>query len=441
MNATQISGRPKTWGGRGRSFQLSSWLTRVTPDMPVSTNQPSTELPIQRWFKFKEAFSPQLVCEIVEAARTRAPIDRCIDVFGGCGTTALTSQFLGLHPVLIEVNPFIADLAEAKLSDYVLDELVDDFVGVRSRVRSGISPAVLGPDAPSTLCESSETERWVFPRDVLHTVLQYRAAIEQVASIKNRRLLRVLLGSILVPVSNVTVNGKGRKYRGNWQEQQRTVRQVHESFHRSFLDAVSDVTRYGRRALHSYELLRGSCLTQLPAVAPCDLAIFSPPYPNSFDYTDIYNLELWVLGYLQSKDDNRQLRQATLRSHVQGIGQFAFRVADSPSLVDTLDALSQQRSTLWDPRIPDMVGAYFEDMQMLLRMLGTTLKTGGTASIIVGESSYAGVRVRSGHILREIAESLGFATVKHECMRTMRQSAQQGGVFALEERLLEIKNA
>ena len=50
---------------------------------------------------------------------------------------------------------------------------------------------------------------------------------------------------------------------------------------------------------------------------PFDLILFSPPYPNSFDYTDIYNLELWVLGYLASAEDNLTLRRATLRSHVQ----------------------------------------------------------------------------------------------------------------------------
>jgi len=39
------------------------------------------------------------------------------------------------------------------------------------------------------------------------------------------------------------------------------------------------------------------------AADPVDAAIFSPPYPNSFDYTDVYNLELWVLGYLDDASE------------------------------------------------------------------------------------------------------------------------------------------
>ena len=37
-------------------------------------------------------------------------------------------------------------------------------------------------------------------------------------------------------------------------------------------------------------------------IGPHDLAVFSPPYPNSFDYTDVYNVELWAMGYLRNSD-------------------------------------------------------------------------------------------------------------------------------------------
>ena len=40
-------------------------------------------------------------------------IRRLADPFGGSGTSALTCQFLGIQPVTIEVNPFLADLIAA----------------------------------------------------------------------------------------------------------------------------------------------------------------------------------------------------------------------------------------------------------------------------------------------------------------------------------------
>lgn len=421
-------------------YRLRSWMSSAGTSGPISTNQPSTELPFQRWFKFKEAFAPQLVLDVLRD-ETLHRAKRCLDPFGGCGTTGLTCQFAGVHPVLIEVNPFIADLAEAKLATYDLDTLGRDFVAVRdyARKRMPVDRRLLG-DAPLTLCEPGDGQRWVFPKDVLTRLLQYRIAIERLEDAGNRRLLRVLLGSIVVGVSNVTVNGKGRKYRGSWMEQQRSARDVDRNFQAAFLNAISDIQRYGIRPTPTYELLRGSCLEKVSEVDPCDLAVFSPPYPNSFDYTDIYNLELWVLGYLRTKEDNRALRQATLRSHIQAGGQYHYATARSAMLRELLAELSSQRDELWDERIADMVGAYFEDMQRLLTQLRARLVPGGKAVIVIGESCYAGTKVRAGHITAQIARSEGFTVKHHTRLRTMRVSAQQGGERELDERLVELVN-
>src|SRR5438067_1335764 len=99
-------------------------------------------MPFQRWFKFKEAFSPLLVLDCI--ARMKQPPQVCVDAFGGCGTTGITCQFAGVKPVLIEVNPFMADLAEAKLSSYNLDQLQADYIRVRRRVIMQLIEVVAG---------------------------------------------------------------------------------------------------------------------------------------------------------------------------------------------------------------------------------------------------------------------------------------------------------
>ena len=64
----------------------------------------------------------------------------------------------------------------------------------------------------------------------------------------------------------------------------------------AFLNAIEDIVRFGRRPCTQYTLLRGDARTVIAEAPPADFALFSPPYPNSFDYTDIYNVELWMLG-------------------------------------------------------------------------------------------------------------------------------------------------
>ena len=77
----------------------------------IGTNHGATPLAFQHWHKFKEAFAPEIVHAAVE--RSGIPVETVLDPFGGSGTTALASQFLGRHPVTSEVNPYLADVIEA----------------------------------------------------------------------------------------------------------------------------------------------------------------------------------------------------------------------------------------------------------------------------------------------------------------------------------------
>jgi hypothetical protein len=81
--------------------------------------------------------------------------------------------------------------------------------------------------------------------------------------------------------------------------------------------AIYDVHRFGARLCRDYAVLRGDSRQELASIDETELAVFSPPYPNSFDYTDVYNVELWSPGHLDSSEANLALRNSTLRSHAQ----------------------------------------------------------------------------------------------------------------------------
>jgi len=419
---------------------LKAWLGELDVSAPASSNVPGMQLPFQRWFKFKEAFSPSLIVECLEKAS--GPVRSCLDAFGGCGTTGVTCQFLGVQPILVEVNPFIADLAEAKLASYDRLALLDDFGSIARSARMRRAPRTRNPWAqlPATFCEPGIDGRWLFSRETLARIMAYREAIEALRDARNAQLFRVLLGSVLVGCSNAVVNGKGRKYRGQWHKTQKTPADVDRAVAAAFSYAIEDLERYAARARTDYQVIRGSCVTQVPKAPEVDVAIFSPPYPNSFDYTDIYNIELWVLGYLNSAQDNLKLRQETLRSHVQCTFEKTLDTVASPTLKRTLKKLEKVRSDLWDPRIPEMVAGYFADLASLLHSLRTVVRTGGSSFIVVGDSCYRGIPVRVADILAEVAEAEGFSVRAPKVVRKMRTSAQQGGGHALNESVLEIKN-
>nr|WP_199064474.1 hypothetical protein [Chromobacterium sp. ASV5] len=399
----------------------------------LGTNAGAEKLPFQTWRNFKEAFAPELVARAV--SESGIPVRRCIDPFGGSGTTALACQFLGIEPVTVEVNPYLADLIEAKLASYDGAALSRD-LGQIVRVVRGMTTRHDLSWLPPTFVAPGINERWLFEDSVAQRIESYRLAIEALATPLHRMFFRAILGGFLVEVSNVIISGKGRRYRQNWQSRRHQPETVDKLFLDRVQRAVCEIARYAQRPVTDYALFRGDCRESIAKSPYADLAVFSPPYPNSFDYTDVYNVELWVLGYLRDSASNRALRQATLSSHVQIQRTFDPRPDGSPKL----DAVSAQlyaiKDKLWSRWIPNMVDGYFADMTNVMKALESRLTPRGEAWAVVGDSLYANVHIPVAEILAELAPICGFETLRVEAFRSMRSSAQQGGRAELAESLV-----
>ena len=390
-------------GGVGVYVTFEDW-TRRRSVPSLGTNAGADELPFQGWRHFKEAFAPELIARAV--ANSELPVKRCIDPFGGSGTTSLACQFLGVHPTTMEVNPFLADLIEAKLVSYDTDALARDLGTIvrRSKLRVDDLEEAFG-ELPPTFIEPSVSDRWIFDRPIAGRIAALLHAIDTLANERHRRLFRVLLGGILVEVSNVVVNGKGRRYRRGWERRNRDPRTVDDLFCDAAQRAIGEVHRFGRRPCSTYDVRRGDSRELLFNATHCELAVFSPPYPNSFDYTDVYNLELWILGYLTDSGSNQALRQSTLCSHVQVARDFSAQPTGSKSLSAALNKLRPRRKDLWDHRIPEMVSGYFADMLQILDGLQKSVVRGGSVWMVVGDSQNAEVQVKTGAILSELARA------------------------------------
>lgn len=404
----------------------------------LSSNAGAPALPFQTWRHFKEAFAPELVARAV--AESPVPVPRCLDPFGGSGTTALACQFLGIHPQTVEVNPYLADLIEAKLSAYDATALACDLGNVVRAARSEpVDPIERFAAAPHTFVEPGDGERWVFDSHTAARVASLCAAIDKLPEPRHKRFFRVLLGGILVQVSNVVVSGKGRRYRRGWKDRQRDPDLADVLFCAAARRAIEEVHRYRHRACCTYDLFRGDCREMLQGVPECDLAVFSPPYPNSFDYTDVYNLELWCLGYLGDTAENHALRRATMCSHVQISRDYPPAPAGSAVLDRVLSELEKVRPSLWDRWLPAMVGAYFADIRDVLVHLRGCIVGGGCSWLVVGDSSYGGVRVPTGQIVADLVPAVGWAVVRSETIRELRSAPQQQPSSELEEQLLVLR--
>lgn len=410
----------------------------------LGTNHGAIPVPFQRWQKFKEAFAPELIREAIESSSIG--VQTLLDPFGGSGTSALAAQFLGVRPATIEVNPYLADLIEAKLTRYDvialsrdMDDMMAQMSGFLGSPSYGATVEALLDRLPHTFVESEAAERWIFSKELAGFLLTVIEAISKLETPQHRRLLRVLVGGRLVELSNTRVNGKGRRYRSGWSARQRTPEQAAVVLTEAFQDALSDITQYNHRREQDFTILRGDARDSIKTVNGADISIFSPPYPNSFDYTDVYNIELWMLQYLTSREDNALLRHSTLSSHVQLRRDFPPPPEGSDLLDSTLQSLQRRRNALWNRHIPEMVGAYFADMDGVVEQVSAVLNPGGQIWMVVGDSRYSDVNIPVASILEGLAKRRGLSVVRNEPFRSMRSSPQQGGRPELPESLLVLQ--
>jgi hypothetical protein len=416
---------------------LDNWIRRRNTHF-LGTNYKSSPIPIQDWYRFKEAFTPEIVVQAIEKCPVN--VKTCIDPFAGSGTTAVAGQMLGINTHSYEVNPFLYDLICAKTCEYNISKTSKKIDLFFERIRdNAYCLDSFASRLPPSFIEPGRRGKWIFDQPIADVLSRVVSSLECERDINTKRLLRVAVGSILSDVSNVVINGKGRRYRNNWHYREVDPASVIEKISAKLKRFLGDIKEFEGRHNAVTQIELCDSRQKGRKFPKFELAIFSPPYPNSFDYTDVYNLELWTLGYLSSREENKLLRERTLSSHVQLSRNFLPPPNSSPLLSKTMRQLIEKKDTLWHNKIPFMIGSYFSEMETLLRNLYKSKSDGGEIHLVVGNSKYAGIEIHTADIISEIATDFGAKTVSNIQLRNMRTSPQQGGNHSLAEKLLILR--
>ncbi len=222
-------------------------------------------------------------------------------------------------------------------------------------------------------------------------------------------------------VSNARKDGKCMRYRSNWKSNPFT--------RKDFINAcVKNYVRFSEDLQESEILVKPNISNidsrDIDEVADSkfDLIFTSPPYLNTFDYTDIYRPELFLGGFVSSSDDLYKLRFKTIRSHIQvNWTKPDINSADSILLLDIFKKLNKDHSKLMNKKIPLMVLAYFEDMKRMFNKLAKITKKGGHFWIVVSNSAYANIEVPVDLILSDIASKNGWKLSEIGVLRNIQK--------------------
>lgn len=385
----------------------------------------SAQLPRHRWYYFKEGFSASLVEEAIVSAQENTKKNlRIFEPFSGSGTTPLVSSLLGHSCTAVEVNPFLAFVSSVKTFAGIWERKLF-LAQLENIITFSGSEKISQLENFSTFSEKEGLNKWLFNRDVLR---KYESIMQSIGQLNSEVRDVFILAAIVsaFECSNAKRDGKGLRYKKDWKKRNYTGEDVIQSFKRHALMMLEDNQNFPIQASNQAKIInadsRNAIVTD-QVYEDIDLVVTSPPYLNSFDYTDVYRPELFLGGYVDNNQDLYSLRLNTLRSHVQANWPRQTQV-ECDLLKPILEKLKNVEN-LWNKNIPLMVEAYFDDLNSIITNVTPKLRSKGQVWIVVSTSAYGGVHIPVDLILAELAHSAGLTLQGIHRLRDLRTSSQQ----------------
>jgi len=382
--------------------------------------------PVHRWFRFKEGFSGHLLAELLASMSDRPTREiRLLDPFCGVGTSLLSAQELSAGGVRIDAcgierNPLIAFVARTKTAWPRIppSQMLAD--GARALANaSRHAPAIPSlSSVKSGRCVTRYTTRKLLAiRDAIADgpegavrnalLLGLASAIERLSRVrKDGRALRIVQREAAPIVPTVTAK---------WQEMAADILFMRRSVPNPPWPRV--VLGDGREPL--------ACGVQPASV---DLIVTSPPYPNNIDYSEVYKLELWLLGIIRKRQDFLALRKSTFRSHPTSAfpdpcAEFLDEVRRGKLkvLLHPLLSRTEESPERWRYRL---ILGYFSDMWTALQQQLACLRKGGRSFVVVGNSLHgreSPYLIPTDLVVARIAQCIGFSVERVVISRSLRR--------------------
>lgn len=386
------------------------------------------------WYRFVLSFPPHLVRDYLN----KFGLDKnsvVLDPFCGTGTTLVEVKLAGMRGIGLEGNPF-PHFASTVKTNWAVDA---DELSSRTRQIADQALAILksqGIDDNLSFGNlkdlklktlSPETEKLLLTNSIsplpLHKTLVLFECLQQHKGEPFYCHALLALGNALVfKISNLHFGPEVgvRKLKedapviANWLlEIEKITNDLRQAEGKSFPKTTVHLAD-----ARSLAVLEPNSI---------DAVITSPPYPNEKDYTRTTRLESVLLGFINNKEELRALKRRLVRSNTRGI----YKEDDDDKLVSDFQEIQRIADEIENRRIelgkdsgfeklyPRAAKLYFGGMAKHLADLRKVLRPGAQLAYVVGDqASYLRVMIRTGQILGDIAQKLGYELTGIDLFRT-----------------------
>ena len=175
-------------------------------------------------------------------------------------------------------------------------------------------------------------------------------------------------------------------------------------------------------AIQKPTIINSSSLSTKLKDGSVDYVVTSPPYLNRNNYIAQQKAELDILELVHSKDEYKKLVKSSFQSHTDAElkKDHSSRFKEVNMIIRNLNLEKGN-----NPKIPNMISGYFDDLFNSLEEVYRLLKVGGKAAFVVGNTRWGGVVVPIDHILCKLSEEIGFKIDQILVTRLKGNSPQQ----------------
>ncbi len=377
---------------------------------------------IHDWYRFVLSFPPHLVRTYLDDFGLK-PGQTLLDPFCGTGTTLVEGKKLGCNVIGFEANPTPHLAASVKTrwdvdpQKFLEESEESAALALKAIARARVLRSL--PDEAETLLLKNS----ICPVP-LHKALMLAEAINERMTGSARDAACLALASTLVlSASNLhfgpEVGVRGRKLDadvvGEWQRRTRHMSMDLSRVSTQDVLGSSIIFRHDARKIH----------LDVPT-ASVDAVFTSPPYPNEKDYTRTTRLENVVLGFINNKPELQALKRLLIRSNTRGVykGDDDEQWVVGNERIETIcreietRRINLNKTSGFERMYHRVTRLYFGGMAKQLASLRGVLKPGAMLGYVVGDqASYLQVMIRTGEILAELAEGLGYEVCRIDLFR------------------------
>jgi hypothetical protein len=388
------------------------------------------------WYRFVLSFPPHLVRRYIK----KFDVDKSkviLDPFCGTGTTIVESKLNKILAVGVEANPFAhfassikidwninaknlesaARAIAAKTIGKLKSEGIDDNSLFTGNVED-LNLSTIDKQAQKLLISHSISHLPLHKTIVLLNILKQHQDQPYF-----RHALLALANALVFKISNLKFGpevgvGKSKPDCPVVQSWLGEIRKIAKD-----IDSVKDnsypncVAKFGDARQ----------ISQILDHESIDAVITSPPYPNEKDYTRTTRLESVILGFINNLEELRKFKKSLIRSNTRGIYKNDDDdkwIANNEKILKLAETIERKRIDLakssgFEKLYSKVTLQYFGGMAKHFADLRHVLRPGAFLAYVVGDqASYFKVMIRTGELLSDIAQSLGYELVDIDLFRT-----------------------